>query len=152
MFDRPFRTSFPSTFRFVAGVMGRRAKNKQGDPLPLHADPDLNGSSTTPKLKPKPGLKGRPSAPNLNPKLGKRKPERDDDGERVTKKPKGVRPSGKTRPPAKAASSKSNGKSKGKEAVFEGDEATDDGGSVGWGGAEDIDMRTEARCVCPLGV
>jgi len=86
--------------------MGRRAKNKQGDPLPLDADPDLRGSSIASKLISKPGLKAKPSASNLNAELGKRKPERDDDGDRATKKPKGARPTGKPKPRVKATPAK----------------------------------------------
>jgi len=90
--------------------MGRRAKNKQGDPLPLDADPDLRGSSIASKLSLKPGLEAKPSASNLNAKLGKRKPERGDDGDRATKKPKGARPTGKSEPRAKVTPAKAKGK------------------------------------------
>ena len=80
---------FRPPFLFAIGVMGRRAKNKQGDPLPLDADPDLNGSLKRSKPKSKPGPKGRTSAQSSKARLGKRKPERDDEGDRVTKKLKG---------------------------------------------------------------
>jgi len=136
--------------------MGRRAKNKQGDPLPLDADPDLRGSSIASKLISKPGLKGKPSASNLNAKLGKRKPERDDDGDRATKKPKGPRPAGKSKPQAKAVSAKKPAaeakgkpvKSNGKKADHEEAEVLDDDDSVGWENVEDANVRAEARCVC----
>jgi hypothetical protein len=139
--------------------MGRRAKNKQGDPLPLDADPDLNGSSKTLKLKSKPGLKDKFSAPNLNAKLGKRKAERDDCGERATKKPKGAPSPGKSKHHAKAAPAKKPAvkatgkpiKSKGKnvDVDLEGDEIMDDDNSVGWEDVEDGDRQAAARCVCP---
>ena len=130
--------------------MGRRAKNKQGDPLPLHEDPDLNGSFKASTLKSKSGFNGNPPASNPKAKLGKRKPERDDDGERVTKKPKGVLSTGKSQPQAKSAlakrpSSMAKGKSKGKTVSFE--EVEDDDGSVGWEDVEGVDVQAEARCV-----
>lgn len=136
--------------------MGRRAKNKQGDPLPLHADPDLNGSS---RLMSKPGLRTKPSASNLNAKLGKRKSERDDDGERANKKPRGSRSIGKSKTqtkaaPAKQPASKVKGKhtkANGKKVDLKGDEVLDDDGSVGWEDVDDVDMRAEARCVCLFG-
>lgn len=135
--------------------MGRRAKNKQGDPLPLEADPDLNGSSKALKSKSKPGLKGKFSAPNLNAKLGKRKSEHDDDGGRATKKPKGALSAGKSKTQAKAApakkpAAKATGKpmrSNAKKVDLEEDGVMNDG-SVGWENAEDIDMQAAARCVC----
>jgi len=137
--------------------MGRRAKNKQGDPLPLDADPDLNGSSKALKLKSKPGLKGKFSAPNLNAKLGKRKSEHGDDGGRATKKPKGALSAGKSKPQAKAAPAKKpaakvTGKpirTNAKKVDLEEDGVMDDDGSVGWEDAEDVDMQAAARCVCP---
>ncbi|KAF9790920.1 NOL1/NOP2/sun family RNA met [Thelephora terrestris] len=127
--------------------MGRRAKNKQGDPLPLHADPDLNGSWKSSTAKSKPGHK-KSSVPNLKAKLGKRKPERDDYGERVTKKPKGVLPAGKSEPQAKAMptkrpDAKGQGKSKGREVDPGEDE--DEVVSMGWEDEEDVDVRAEAR-------
>lgn len=128
--------------------MGRRAKNKQGDPLPLEADPDLNGSFKALKSKTKPGLKGRSSAPNLKTKLGKRKPERNGEDERVTKKPKGIRPAGKSKPQTKAAPTKrlgGKGRSNGKKVN---DGATDDDDSVGWEDVENVAVQAEARCVC----
>jgi hypothetical protein len=133
-------------------IMGRRARNKQGDPLPLDADPDLNGSLNRSKPKTKPGLKGRPPAPNLKPKLGKRKPEYDCEVERVVKKPKGVRPAGKSKLQAEAATTKKppvKGRSNvnAKKADSEEDGVTDDDGSVRWEDVEGADMRAEARCV-----
>ena len=134
--------------------MGRRAKNKQGDPLPLHADPDLNfGSSKTLKLKSKPGFKDRSSAPNVIAKLGKRKPEHDEDEERVMKKPRVPRSAGKSKPQATAASAKkftakAAGKptgSNGKEVDLEEDKVTDDDDSVGWEDVEDVDMQAATR-------
>lgn len=130
--------------------MGRRAKNKQGDPLPLHADPDLNGSLKALKLKSKSGVKDKPSVPNLNAKLGKRKAEREDDGERATKKPKGVR---KPKPHVKAPSAtkptaKVAGKSirsNGKKVDPEEDSVLDDDGSIDWEGSNDVDVRIAAR-------
>ena len=138
--------------------MGRRAKNKQGDPLPLDADPDLRGSSIASKLISKPGVKSKPSASNLNAKLGKRKPERYDDGDRATKKPKGARPTGKSKPqagatPAKKPAAKAKGKpmkSNGRKADLEEDEVLDNDGSMGWEDVDDADVRAEARCVCLL--
>jgi hypothetical protein len=133
--------------------MGRRAKNKQGDPLPLHADPDLNGSSKAwqPKAKPRP--KGASSTPNLRAKLGKRKPERDDDGERATKKPKGVPPAGKPKSQTKAAPTKrpiakGKGKPNGTRGNPRGAGVTGDDGSVTGEDVEDVDMQAEARSVC----
>ena len=148
-----FHPSFPSP---LSSAMGRRAKNKQGDPLPLHADPDLNGSSKALELKSKPGLKDRSSASNLHPKLGKRKAERDNDGERATKKPKGPLSAGKSRPQAKAAPAKKPvakaagkpTKSNWKKVDLE-DGVIDDDGSVGWDDVKDVDMQAMARCVCP---
>ena len=150
LLDHPFSLSFPSPVLIAASVMGRRAKNKQGDPLPLHADPDLNGSWKASTLKSKPRLNGKSSAPNPKAKLGKRKPERDDYAERVTKKPKGVRPAGKSEPqakavPAKRPESKVQGKLKGRQVDYEEDE--DEDGSMGWEDEEDVDVRAEARCV-----
>lgn len=87
---------------------------------------------------------GRPAASSSKAKLGKRKPERDDDGGRVAKKPKGALIAGKAKPRAK-------GKSNGKKVALE-DEAAEGNGSVGWEDVEDVDVRTEARCVCPLSV
>jgi hypothetical protein len=136
--------------------MGRRARNKQGDPLPLDADPDLNGSSKSSKLKSKPRPKDKSSAPNLNAKLGKRKPEHDDDGGRATKKPKGVWSTGKSGPqakavPAKKPAAKAKGKSvkpDGKKFDLEEDEVTDDDRSVGRKDAGGVDMQAAAKCVC----
>ena len=136
--------------------MGRRARNKQGDPLPLHADPDLNGSSTASKLKLKPGFKEKFSAPNLNARLGKRKSERNDDGERAAKKLKGARSDVKPIPRAKAASAKKpaakvKGKPvnpNGKKVDLDKDGVMDDNGSVGWEDVEGADMQAAARCVC----
>ena len=152
----PFAFLFPHPLLFVAGPMGRRAKNKQGDPLPLESDPDLNGSLIASKLISKSGLKGKPSASNLNAKLGKRKPERDDDGDRATKKPKGVRLAGKSKLQAKAAPAKmppSKGKGKpvkpnANRVDLEEDEVLDDDGSVGWEDVDDVDVQAEARCAC----
>ncbi|KAF9649877.1 NOL1/NOP2/sun family putative RNA met [Thelephora ganbajun] len=133
--------------------MGRRAKNKQGDPLPLHADPDLSGSSKLSKLKPKPGLKGKSSAKNLNAKPGKRKPERDEEEERATKRSKGDRSAGTFRSQARAASTKKPAATtKGKPVKpngkldLEEDEIMDDDGPVGWEDVEGVDMQAEARC------
>ena len=150
----PFRSSFPSPTLSVASAMGRRAKNKQGDPLPLHADPDLNGSSKASKPKSKTGLKDKSSAQDLNAKLGKRKAERDDDGERATKKPKGApKPQTKalTKKPAAKAAGKPR-KSKGKKVDHEADRIMNDDDSVEWEDVEDADMRAATRCVCPSGV
>jgi hypothetical protein len=149
LLDQPFILSFLLPLLLAVGVMGRRAKNKQGDPLPLHADPDLNGSWKSSTAKSKPGHK-KSSAPNLKAKLGKRKPERDDYGERVTKKPKGVLPAGKSEPQAKAMpikrpDAKGQGKSKGREVDPE--ENEDEVISMGWEDEEDVDVRAEARCV-----
>ena len=137
--------------------MGRRAKNKQGDPLPLDADPDLNGSSKALKLKSKPGSKGKFSAPSLNAKLGKRKSEHDDDGGRATKKPKGALSVGKSKLQAKAApakkpAAKATGKpmrSNAKKVDLEEDGVMDDDDSVGLEDVEDVDTQAAARCVCP---
>jgi len=156
LFDHPLRLSFPPPFLFAASAMGRRAKNKQGDPLPLHADPDLNGSSKASKPKSKPGHKAKFTASDSNAKLGKRKLERDDDDGRATKKPKGVRSAGKSRPQAMAASvqkpsAKAKGKptkQNGKRIDLEEDEVMDDDGSVGWEDVGDVGIRAEARCVC----
>lgn len=139
----------PPPILFVASAMGRRAKNKQGDPLPLDLDPDLNGS----KLRSKPGPKGRFSAPNLKTKLGKRKPERGEEGERVAKRSKGVRPAGKSQPqvevaPTKRPTAKGKGKPSGEKVGLGMDGATDDDSFVGWEGVKDVDTRAEARCVC----
>ena len=136
--------------------MGRRAKNKQGDPLPLHADPDLNGSSKALRLKSKPRLKDKFSAPNLNAKLGKRKSEHNDDGERAAKKPKGALSAGKSKPQAKAAPAKKPVakatskplRSNAKKVDLEEDGVMDDDGSVGWEDVEDVDMQAAARYVC----
>lgn len=130
--------------------MGRRAKNKQGDPLPLHADPDLNGSLKALKLKSKTGAKDRSSVPNLNAKLGKRKAERDDDGERAAKKPKGAR---KPKPHVNAPSAKKHTaklarkpiRSDGEKVDPEEDSVMDDGSSVGWEDADDVDVRAAAK-------
>jgi len=151
LFDHLSAFHFRLLSLFVASAMGRRAKNKQGDPLPLHADPDLNGSSTAPKLKSKFGPKEKFSAQNLNANLGKRKLERDDDGERATKKPKGARPDGKPILRAKATSAKkpaAKAKSKPvkpnrKNVDFRESEVMDDDNGV-----EDVDMQAAARCVC----
>jgi len=135
---------------FITGVMGRRAKNKQGDPLPLHADPDLNGSSKALKLKSKPGFKDKSSAPKSNTKLGKRKPEHDDDGERVMKKPGGPRSAGKKAAPVKKPTTKAAGKplrSNGKEVELEEENVMDDDNFVGWEDVENDDMQAAARCV-----
>lgn len=149
LFDHISWASFPSTL-FVAGAMGRRAKNKQGDPLPLHADPDLNGSLKALKLKSKSGVKDKSSVPNLNAKLGKRKAERDDDGDRAAKKPKGVR---KPKPHAKAPSAKKPTakvarkpmRSNGKKVDSEEESIADGGVSVGWEDGDDVDMQVAAR-------
>ena len=126
--------------------MGRRAKNKQGDPLPLEADPDLNGSWKSSKLKSKPGLKAKPSASNLNARLGKRKLERDDDSGPVAKKPKEARSAGKSKPQAKATPARAKGKPVKTKVNLMEDEVPDDD-SVGWDDAEDVDIQAEARCV-----
>lgn len=123
----------------------------------MHADPDLNGSSKALELKAKSGLKDRSSASNLNAKLGKRKAERDNDGERATKKPKGTLSAGKSKPqakvaPAKKPAPKTTGKptkSNGKKVDLEEDEVIDDDDSVGWEDVKDVDMQAVARCVCP---
>lgn len=132
--------------------MGRRAKNKQGDPLPLDMDPDLNGSSKVSKLKTKPRIKGRSSAPNLKAKLGKRKLGLVDEVEHVTKRPKGVQPAGKSKPLAEATptnrpTAKGKGKHNRERVDSEEDVATDGDGSVRWEGVEGVDMRAEARYV-----
>ena len=132
--------------------MGRRAKNKQGDPLPLDADPDLKGFLNTSNLKTRPGFKGRPSPPNLKSKLGKRKPERDNEEEPVAKKPKGAQFPGKSKPQARAALTKTpaasgKAKSNGKKVHFEEDGATDEEASVRWEDVEAVNLRAEARCV-----
>ena len=61
LLDQPFisvhRSPSPSSSFFLTGFMGRRAKNKQGDPLPLDLDPDLNDSEPL-KLKAKPRPRG----------------------------------------------------------------------------------------------
>ena len=158
LFDHHFRFLFPPPLLFVAGAMGRRARNKQGDPLPLDADPDLNSSSKASRLKSKPGLEAKPSASNLNAKLGKRKPERDDEG-RATKRFKEARSTGTSKPLAKASSAKKpTPKAKGKpvkptrkEVDLEEDEVMDDDDSVGWEDIDRVDVRTEARCVCLSG-
>jgi hypothetical protein len=154
LFDHPFRFLFPPPLLFVAGAMGRRARNKQGDPLPLDADPDLNGSSKISRLKSKSGPKAKSSASNLNAKLGKRKPERDDEG-RATKRFKEARSTGTSKPLvkvgyAKKPAAKAKGrpvKPSGKEVDFEEDEVMDHDGSVGWEDIDRVDVRTEARCV-----
>ena len=155
--------SFDHSVRFLlfsapsplcASAMGRRAKNKQGAPLPLDVDPDLRGSSIASKLISEPGLKAKPSASNLNAKLGKRKPERDDDGDRATKKPKGVRPAGKSKPRSKAVPAENHAakvkakpvKPNGKKAYLEEDEVLDDNVSVGWDDVDDVDVQAKARC------
>ena len=156
LFDQPFPL-FISVSPLLSSAMGRRAKNKQGDPLPFHADPDLNGSSKALKTKSKPGSKDKYSAPSLNAKLGKRKAERDDDGERAAKKPKEALSAGKSKPQAKAALAKKpvakvtgkSVKSNGKKVDPERDEVMDDDGSVGWEDTEDVDVQAAARCVCP---
>ena len=152
--DHILRSSFPFPLPIIAGTMGRRAKNKQGDPLPLHADPDLNGSSETSKFKSKPGFKAKGSASNSNAKLGKRKFERDYEEERATKKPKGARSAGKPKPqvkaaPAKKPAAKAKGKPVKTKANLVEDEVPNDR-SVGWGDVEDTDVQAEARCV-PVG-
>lgn len=130
--------------------MGRRAKNKQGDPLPLHADPDLNGSLKALKLMSKTGVKGKSSVPNLNAKLGKRKAEGDDDGDRAAKKPKGVRKpkSHAKAPPAKKPTAKvarKSMRSNGEKIDPEEDSLPDDDASIGWEDGEDADMQVSAR-------
>jgi len=137
--------------------MGRRAKNKQGDPLPLDADPDLNGSLMASKLTSKPGLRAKPPTSNSNTKLGKRKLEQEDGGGRAAKKPKGARLVAKSKPRAEAARTKEPLEAKGKPVKpnrkgvdLEEDEALDDGGSVGWEDVDDVGVQAEARCVCLL--
>ena len=157
LFDRS-RFSFPFPLTFIAGAMGRRAKNKQGDPLPLDADPDLNGSLKTSKPKSKPGLKAKGSAAHLHAKPGKRKLEWDGDDGRATKKPKEAQSAGKSKPQAKGMPAKKTAaKGKGKFVRLNGekvnrveDEVLDDDDSVGWEDVEDADMQAEARCV-PVG-
>ena len=157
LFDRS-RFSFPFPLTFIAGAMGRRAKNKQGDPLPLDADPDLNGSLKTSKPKSKPGLKAKGSAAHLHAKPGKRKLEWDGNDGRATKKPKEAQSAGKSKPQAKGMPAKKPAaKGKGKFVRLNGemvnrveDEVLDDDDSVGWEDVEDVGMRAEARCV-PVG-
>lgn len=131
--------------------MGRRAKNKQGDPLPLDADPDINGSLKISKLRTKAGLKGKSSIPNLKAKLGKRKSERDDKEERVAKKPKMVWPGGKSKPHPESALTKrptAKTKSNGKNIDVEEEETTDNSDSVRWEDVDGVDMETKSGCVC----
>lgn len=75
--------------------MGRRAKNKQGDPAPLR-DPDTTSTE----------------------KLGKRKAE--DDGPKRSPKKIKAASSDKSKSRGKVKHQKSNGKVKGKETVREG--------------------------------
>jgi hypothetical protein len=126
--------------------MGRRAKNKQGDPVPFAEVNGVVGS-------------GRPSAK----KLGKRKAEFDDDGgkdsapsKRPQKKVKESE-SGKGKGREKDANGKKGtslkavkssaalGKKKRKEAAVEKDES---GGSEGWEDVEDDeDLKTQTKQV-----
>lgn len=139
LWDFSSRKSFSLNTTPAAHQMGRRAKNKQGDPAPLA---DANGFA------------GKPSAK----KLGKRKAEAEDDvskrpakkvkevegkkadkkvlGKKVeAKKPKG--PAAKSAPAKKARESS--------EDLEEG------GSSEGWEDVEDAgDVKAQAKCVCFL--
>lgn len=124
--------------------MGRRAKNKQGDPVPFA---EVNGAAGG----------GRPSAK----KLGKRKAEFDDEGGKETslgKRPqkkvkesesgkgkgKGKDASGKKGASVKTAkSSAALGAKRRKEAVAEQEEG---GSSEGWEDVEDDeDLKTQTK-------
>jgi 25S rRNA (cytosine2870-C5)-methyltransferase len=111
--------------------MGRRAKNKQGDPVPIR-DAKENAGRLSPK------------------KLGKRKAEDVDskDSSRPVKKAKGkaeLRTKGKLNIPGKGV--KVGHKSKVKPAVL-GDAGTD---SEGWEDVEDgVDLKSQAMYVAQI--
>lgn len=98
--------------------MGRRWKNRQGDPEPL-ADPQ--------QLAPK--------------KLGKRKPDHEDGGRPVKKAKEAA-----TKPSKKAAAA-SKSKGKGKEQPKK-SKAIEDDGDLGWEDMEDdIDLKAASKYV-----
>ncbi|KAI0082735.1 NOL1/NOP2/sun family putative RNA met [Panus rudis PR-1116 ss-1] len=117
--------------------MGRRAKNKQGDPTPID----------------EPSANGRQSAK----KLGKRKAEVEDESSSrrpVKKAREGDKSKGKSVKPAlvggKGATkkskvdAKSNG-SKAKRKPVENDEVVDEGSSEGWEDVEDDDLKAQSK-------
>lgn len=123
--------------------MGRRAKNKQGDPTPL-VDANAQGA--------------RPSAK----KLGKRKADAEDDArEVVSKRPakkmkedvkKGEKKgTAKKQAPKKGAAPKASKKvEESEDEELDEDEVMESGSSEGWEDVEDADIEAEAKCVYRL--
>jgi ribosomal RNA methyltransferase Nop2 len=98
--------------------MGRRWKNRQGDPEPL-ADPQ------------QPGPK----------KLGKRKPDHEDDGRPAKKVKEAAGKPGKKSPAASKAKGKGKAQPKKSKVV-------EDDGDLGWEDMEDdIDLRAASKYV-----